>query len=182
MAMDNRANLELYKIAFDETGYLNAVKEIISMCLDTLSVRMQEVMKQAIEGCSESSGVMKGATTAHVRELSRSLSDTSVEIEVGVDPGEANGEQDYIRVMVTLFGNGEVWARANGAGWTKHVGGLHQNHALIDYRIAQFEQGDHSDAMLEQFYQIIQKDAEDFLEVVAALIAGIDISQYLIIT
>ena len=177
--MATHNDLQMFHVSFDTAGYMNAVKGIMSTCLDILSQRMQEVLKRAIYACSESSGIMKAATAALVRERSRSITDTSVEIEVGCDPSEAGDIQQFIRASVTLWGNGEVWARAGGSGWTKHVGSLHKNHVAFDYRLAMFEQGDHSAQMEQQFYQEIQRDANDFLNMVAALITAIDMSQYL---
>ena len=180
MAVKN--DLQMNHVGFDVAGYMAAVKGIISFCLDSLSIRMQDVMKQAIESCSESSSIMKAATTALVRERSRSITNTGVEIEVGVDPSEAGSEQQFIRASVTLFGNGSVWARAGGSGWTKHVGYRRVNHVSVDIHLTQFEQGDHSANMVDQFEREIKKDAKDFLDVVMALIAGIDMSKFITVS
>ena len=176
----SNSDLQMYHVSFDGEALMNDIIMIIDSQFDILSKHMIEVIGDAIIDCSAASGIMKNEARKNVKEISRTITASDASIEVGVDEGAiGGGEREYIRVMVTLHGNGEVWARANGTGWTKHVNSRHQNHVSFDYRLAQFEQSDNSAAMLETYEQNIQVYSKECYDSIISLINGLDYEKYL---
>ena len=182
MAVNNNSDLTIYKIYIDEAAYMAEVRECINIGFDILSAHMYEVMCTVIQQCSQASTVMKNEACKNVKEISRSINNSSATIEVGIDEGAiGGGEQGYVRVMVTLHGNGEVWARPGASAWTKDVNTKRKNNVLTEYRLPYFEQSDHSDTMMVSFEHDIEKYAKDCLERITDMIKAIDISKYLVI-
>ena len=175
------SDLILYPIAFNEAGYLNEVKQCIDIAFDWLSDKMHDVLCRVISQCSQAANIMITVTQQQVKEISRTITDDYAEIEVGVDPASVAGdEQTYVRVMVTLYGNGEVWARPGAAAWTKHVNTKRQNHVKTEYRLPFFEQADNSAKMMVSFDHDMNKHIKDFIDRLIGMLNAIDCSKYLI--
>jgi len=174
-------DLTLYKIAFNEKGYLDEVKQCIDIAFDWMSGIMHDVLCNVISQCSEAANVMIITTQKQVKEISRTINDEYAELEVGIDPADVVGnEQTYVRVMVTLYGNGEVWARPGAVAWTKHVNTKRQNHVKTEYRLPFFEQKDNSKTIMVSFEHDMKKHIRDFLNRLTEMINAIDCSKYLI--
>lgn len=176
----SKNDLEIYSAYFDKAAYMHEVMDIINSQLDILSMHMDEVICEAIAQNTESSDVMIADTLAQVKEISRSVSPEEVSIEVGIDEGDIGGGiQTIIRVLVTLHGNGHIVTKPGGSTWKKDVTGPGESGALSVYSIPQFDQGDHSGAMMHQFDQQIKPYAQEFLQSVVALIQAIDYDKFL---
>ena len=173
-------DLIMNHVSFNETGYMADIKDILNICLDTLSGHMHDVLCAAIAQCSEAAMVMIIEAQKNVKEISREVDNNHVSIEVGIDEGAiGGGEQGFVRVMVTLYGNHSVWARPGGVAWTKHVNTKRPNQVKTEYHLPYFEQGDHSAVMMKAFEHDIKKYVKDFLDMVYTMISSIDYSQYI---
>ena len=169
-----------YNIGFDSAGYMSEVKRCIDIAFNILSGKMHDVLCTVISQCSEAADVMIIETQKNVREISREITDDHATLEVGVDEGNiAGGERGYVRVMVTLHGNGEVWARPGAQAWTKHVETKRQNNVQTEYRLPFFEQSDHSELMMKSFEYDMKKHINDFLDILMQMIRSIDISNFI---
>ncbi len=169
------------KISFDVAGYKSEFNQCLNIALDQLSGNMHDVLCRVISQCSEAANVMIMEAQKNVREISREISNGQATIKVGVDEGSiAGGEQGYVRVMVSLYGNHEVWARVGGVAWTKHVNSKRKNQVQTEYRLPFFEQGDHSETMMLAFDRDIEKHVRDFFDTLDGLLASIDYSKYII--
>lgn len=169
------------KISFDVAGYKSEFNQCLNIALDKLSGNMHDVLCRVISQCSEAAGIMIKVTQDNVREISREITNDYVKIEVGIDENDfAGDEQTRVRVMVTLHGNHEVWARVGGVAWTKHVNEKRKNNVQTEYRLPFFEQSDHSDTMMLAFDRDIEKHVRDFFDTLDGLLASIDYSKYII--
>ena len=175
------SDLTLFPVRFDTAGYMAEVRHCVDIGFDWLSGQMHDVLCRVISQCSEAAHIMIIEAQKNVREISREINNDTATLEVGIDEGAiAGGEQGYVRVMVTLHGNGEVWARPGAVAWTKHVNSKRQNHVQTEYRLPFFEQGDHSDTMMLSFEHDMNKHIKDFMNRLQDLLDSIDYSQYLI--
>lgn len=176
-------DLELYSIGFDAEGYIHELHTCIDRALDWLSDVMSMEIKKVIAQCSEASSIMIDETLKHVREISRKITDGVVELEVGIDEGAISGsEQTYVRVMVTLHGNlagGLLYTKPGQSTWKKHVTGPSMSNARAVYALPQLQQFDNSGRMMENFEKEIQKYVNDFYDMLYAMVALIDYSQFL---
>lgn len=177
------SDLVLYHARYDTAGLMAEIKDCINIAFDILSGKMHDVLCTVISQCSEAAGVMILEAQKNVREISREITNDHATIEVGIEEGAiGGGVREYIRVMVTLHGNGEVWARAHGTGWTKYVNSQHQNHVETDYRLSFFEQSDHSETMMKSFEHDMKRHTDDFMDRLTGMLNAIDYSKYLIIS
>ena len=175
------SDLVLYPVRFNSAACMAEIKKCIDIAFDILSDRMKYTLMRAIEQCSEAAMVMITEAQKNVKEISREITNDHATIEVGIDEGAiAGGEQAYVRVMVTLHGNGEVWARPGAVAWTKHVNSKRKNHVQTEYRLPFFEQQDHSSLMMLAFEHDINKHIKDFFDRLMGMIDAIDFSQFLI--
>ena len=179
MAMPNN-DLTLYPIKFDNAGYMSEIMKCVDIAFNQLSDRMHDVLCRVISQCSLAANVMIIEAQRQVKEISRSITNDICSLEVGIDEGSIGDEQTYVRVMVSLYGNHEVWARPGGVAWTKHVNTKRQNNVKTEYRLPFFEQSDNSDAMMKAFEHDMQKHERDFMDNLVAMIQAIDVSKYLI--
>ena len=175
------SDLTLFPVKFDVAGYMAEVRSCVNIAFDSLSGKMHDVMCRVIEQCTEAAMVMYMEAQKNVKELSRKITNEMAEIEVGIDEGAiGGGEREYIRVMVSLHGNGEVWARPHSQAWTKYVNSQHTNNVEVEYRLPYFEQSDHSDAMMKSFEHDMKKYIKEFESSLWMMLDSIDYSKYLI--
>ena len=169
-----------YPIQFDTNGLINEISKCIDIAFDQLSMVMQKVICDVISQCSEAANVMILEAQKNVQELSRNVKGPECWLEVGIDENNIKGgEQGFVRVMVTLHGNGEVWAVPGAEAWTKHVNTKRRNNVQVKYRLDFFEQQDHSGTMMLAFEHDMNKHIKQFENSLWAMLEAIDYSKYL---
>ena len=168
-----------YSIGFDTVAFQREFASCVNIALDWLSGKMHDELCSAIAQCTEAANVMIIDTQKQVKEISRNVTASVAEIEVGVDEGQVPAGQTYVRVMVTLHGNGTISTKPGVATWKKHVTGQSMSTATTEYRIPQFDQADHSGQMMENFDKNMEKHIKVFLNMLADLVNSIDFSQFI---
>lgn len=172
-------DLILYPLKFDYAGAQAEIYDAINVCLDELSTDFQEIIRREILANGNGSGVMKREAIKHVKEISRSITSASVELEVGVDESGFGSDQAKIRTLVVLYGNGEIWTKPGQATWKKHVVGPGPNKVQSSYRLPDLEQTDVSGELLKNAMKEVRKKVKDFIDAVKMAIETIDFSAYL---
>lgn len=168
-----------YSLGFNTSAFQREFNSCVNIALDWLSGKMHDELCDAISQCSEAANVMIIDTQKQVKELSRSVTSDVAEIEVGIDEGQVSAGQTYVRVMVTLHGNGQISSKPGVATWKKHVTGQSMSTATTEYRIPQFDQADHSGKMMENFDKSMTKHIKVFMSMLADMVNAIDFSQFI---
>ena len=172
-------NFVSYSLGFNTSAFQAEFTSCVNIALDWLSGKMHDELCDAIAQCTEAANVMIIDTQKQVKEISRTVSSEVAEIEVGIDEGQVPAGQTYVRVMVTLHGNGTIFSKPGAATWKKHVTSQSMSTATTEYRIPQFDQADHSGQMMSNFNKQIEKHIKVFLNMLADLINAIDFSQFI---
>lgn len=171
------------KLSFDVNGFMSEFKNCVNIAIDELAGHMHDVLCTVISQCSEAANVMIIETQKNVKEISREIENDHATIEVGVDEGAIKGgEQAFVRVMVTLHGNGIIETKPGQSTWKKHVNSKGQSGAKMIYRIPELEQQDHSGLMMLSFEHDMNKHIKDFFNTLITLLDTIDYSKYVIVS
>lgn len=166
-------------LSFDTAGFENEFRKCLNIAMDGLSADMHDVWCTVISQCSEAANVMIIEAQKNVREINREITSDHAMVEVGIDEGAiAGGEREFIMVMVTLHGNGQVWTKPGAQTWKKYVAYKGPNKITVAYHISQFDQKDHSDVMVKSFEHDMKRYIRAFERTLYGLLDSIDYDKY----
>lgn len=123
------SDLKLNKLSFDQAAFMRDFQACINSKLDQLSISVQDLMMREIMANGNGSKVMRKTACEQVKEISRKISDTYVELVVGIDEDSLGdfSSQVFVRTAVVLHGNvasGPLRAIPNKLAWDKDVNNL----------------------------------------------------------
>ena len=170
-------------LSVDVNGIMSEINDAISICLDELSYKFQEIIIRQIRENGNGSGLMKDEAIRHVKEISRKITNNTVEIEVGVDE-DVGDEQARIRTIVVLHGNlhdSPFVTKPGEQTWRKHVAYRARSNAKSVYVLYNLMQFDVAGKLLENSMNEIEKYAKVFLNSIQQVIDMIDFSDYIIV-
>ena len=171
------------RLSLDVSGLMSEIDEAISICIDELSARFQEIIIREIRANGNGSGLMKDEAVRHVKEISRKIRNGVIELEVGVDENISD-ERARIRTVVVLHGNlhdSPFVTKPGENTCRKHVAYRAMSNAKSVYVLYNLMQFDVSGRLLENSMKEIEKYTQNFLSAVHEAIDLIDFSEYLIV-
>lgn len=173
------------KIGFNSAACFNAIKKYSDGLLTRLAEKLTEVMKKEIYTNGNGSPEhMKLPTIAQVCEILHEVTDEHIRIDVGIDPAMARSisEATYVKVCVVLFGNGEIWTKPGQATWKKYVSAKGPSGADYEYRIADFEQPDVSQTMMENIKKQMDVYIKEYINVLNSWLDGNFFAQFVTVS
>jgi len=123
------------KLGFDTKAYMSEFYKCLDIALDRLSRNVIVLMKNEIMANGNGSGVMRKTAADQVKEISRTIKGTEVELVIGIDEDKLGGfnDQVFVRTMVVLHGNvtsGPLMTKPGSKTWTKNVNSMHISPAV----------------------------------------------------
>ena len=121
------SDLQLNHLTFDVNGFMAEFESVLNNLLDQLSIKVQDMMAKEIMANGNGSKEMRDTACQQIKEISRKITATEVELVVGIDEDALSGsfsDQVFVRTMVVLHGNvtaGPLMAVPNKMAWDKHV-------------------------------------------------------------
>lgn len=101
------------KLGFNTAACMTAIKELIDLQLDKLSVTLIRIVSAEIQMNGNGSSVMKSRAIWNVKETKREIANDHITLEVGIDLDDLKkNEELFVCVSVVLHGN------MNGSAWT----------------------------------------------------------------
>ena len=177
------SDLQLNKLSLDVNGLMSEINESIYICVDELSYRFQEIIIRQIRQNGNGSGIMKDEAISHVKEISRKITNSMIELEVGVDENISD-ERARIRTIVVLHGNlhdSPFVTKPGEQTWRKHVAYRAKSNAKSVYVLYNLMQFDVAGKLLENSMNEIEKYTKVFMDNVQRAIDLIDFSEYIIV-
>ena len=170
-------------LSLNVDGLMSEINESIYICVDELSYKFQEIIIKQIRENGNGSGQMKDEAVRHVKEISRKITNSMVELEVGVDENISD-ERARIRTIVVLHGNlhnSPFVTKPGEQTWRKHVSYRAQSNAKSVYVLYNLMQFDVAGKLLENSMKEIEKYTKDFVNNIQRAIDLIDFSEYIIV-
>lgn len=114
------------KLGFDVAGYMKEFHDCLRIALDRLSREVQWLMMREIQTNGNGSKEMRDIAVRNIKEISRTVTDESVELVVGIDESGLGdfSDRNFVATMVVLHGNvtsGPLMTKPGQMTWTKHV-------------------------------------------------------------
>lgn len=171
------------KLRLDVNGLMSEINESIYICLDELSYKFQEIIIRQIRENGNGSGIMKDEAIRHVKEISRKITNSEIELEVGVDENISD-ERARIRTIVVLHGNlhnSPFVTKPGEPTWRKHVAYRATSRAKSVYVLYNLMQFDVAGKLLENSMNEVEKYTKTFMDNVQKAIDLVDFSDYVIV-
>lgn len=113
-------------LGFDINGFMKEFRYCLNIAVDRLSNSVQMLMVREIQKNGNGSREMRDIAASNVKEISRKITDTEVELIVGIDENTLGGftDRNFTATMVVLHGNvtsGPLMTKPGQMTWTKHV-------------------------------------------------------------
>ena len=107
------SDLKLNKLRLDTAGCMRAIKDILNIQLDKLSVSLIRIVSSEIQSNGNGSSRMKSRAIWNVKETKREVTSDHVTLEVGINFDDLKKDEElFVCVSVVLHGN------MNGSTWT----------------------------------------------------------------
>lgn len=187
------------KLGFDTAGYMREFYSCLDISLDRLSRNVIYIMRSEIMANGNGSGVMRQTAAQQVKEISRTIKGTEVELVVGIDEDTLGGftDQVFVRTMVVLHGNvahSPLMTKPGQMTWTKNVNSMHlsppvnkdgspRKPKMMPDGFMQFEKVSGFGKMRNMLDNIFEKEInrvlEDFYSSLDDMMNSIDYSKYI---
>lgn len=117
-------------LSFDTNRFMKVLVTGINVGLDILSELVQAMLKQEIMTNGNGTKEMRATAAQQVKEISRSVNGTVIELSIGIDESSLGGftDQTFVRTMVVLHGNvahGPLMTKPGQMTWVKNVDHMH---------------------------------------------------------
>ena len=187
------------KLKFDTSGYMKEFYVCLDIALNRLSRNVILIMQREIRANGNGSNEMKDTAIQQIKELSRTIKGTEVELVVGIDEDSLGGftDQVFVRTMVVLHGNvasGPLMTKPGQMTWTKHARSMHlsppinedgspRKPKMMPDGFMQYEMVKGFGAKRQMLDNIFNKEVnhvlEDFYDSLYDLMDSIDYSKYI---
>ena len=114
------------KLGFDVNAYMKEFFTCLEIALNRLSREAQQLLVREIQINGNGSKEMRDIACKNVAELSRTISDSEVELSIGIDESKLGtfSDRNFVATMVVLHGNvthSPLMTKPGQMTWTKNV-------------------------------------------------------------